>query len=124
MTRHKISTIIVSSAGAFMLSALPALAQVDLGLGYADGLGLPSTDVRTVVANVIRALMGLIGLYLVIQIMWGGFLMMTHGGSEDKRAEAVAVLKNSVIGLMIMMMSASIARFVIDAIAGAADTYL
>ncbi len=120
--RRKIE-ILVAATAAFAL-ALPASAQVDLGLGYAEGLGLPSYDVRTVVANVIRSGMGLLGIYLVIQIMWGGFLMMTHGGNEDKRAEAIGHIKNSIIGMILIMSSASIAKFVIDAIANAAGNYL
>ncbi len=115
---------IAAMLASFLAAAGTARAQVDLGLGYADGLGLPSTDIRTVVANVIRSGMGLLGIYLVIQIMWGGFLMMTHGGNEEKRAEAIGHLKNAVIGMVIIMSSASIAKFVVDAIANAAGGYL
>lgn len=115
---------IVAASVPLLLMALPAVAQVDLGFGYAENLGLPTTDVRTVVANVIRSLMGLLGIYLVIQIMWGGFLMMTHGGNEEKRAEAIATIKNSVIGMVLIMSSASIARFIVDAVANASQGYL
>ncbi len=115
---------IVSAGLAMWAFALPAMAQVDIGLGYADGLGLPTADIRTLVASIIRALMGLLGLYLVLRVIWGGFLMMTHGGSEEKRAEAIATLKNAVIGLVIIMMSASIAKFVVDAVANASQNYL
>ena len=118
---------LIAAAGtslALLLTALPAAAQVDLGFGYADGLGLPSIDIRSVVANVIRTLMGFLGLLMVIQIMWGGFLMMTTGGDEEKRAAAVATIKNSVIGLFIIMSSVSIVRFVVNALGDAAGTYL
>jgi len=119
--RTKRNLAIAAVAAWALLTALPALAAPDLGFGYAESLGLPDTDIRTVVANVIRSLMGLLGIWLVIQIMWGGFLMMTHGGNEEKRAEAVGVIRNSIIGMVIIMSSASIARFVIDAIANAAS---
>ncbi len=93
--------------------------MVDLGLNYASGMGLSSFDIRTIVASIIRDFLGLMGLYLVVQIIWGGFLMMTHGGKEDKRAEAQATIKNAVIGMIIIMTASSSTKFVIDAIAKA-----
>jgi hypothetical protein len=112
----------VSAAG--ILAAAPALAQTaDLGLEYAGAIGLPEMDIRTMVASVIRALMGFLGLLLVIQVLWGGFLYMTHGGDEEKRVAAIATIKNSVIGLFLIMSSTAIAKFVVDAVAGAAGTY-
>lgn len=123
--RKKTMIAIAASAVVLFASALPALAQpVDLGLSYGADIGLPSMDIRTVVASVVRSLMGLLGIIMVMQIMWGGFLMMTHEGNEDRKAEAVATLKNSVIGLLIIMSSASIVRFVVDALADATQTYL
>ena len=124
-TRKKAMIAVAASAVVLFASALPALAQpVDLGLGYGADIGLPSMDIRNMVASVIRSLMGLLGIILVMQIMWGGFLMMTHEGNEDRKAEAVATLKNSIIGLLIIMSSASIVRFVVDALANATQTYL
>ncbi|HTK05112.1 MAG TPA: pilin [Candidatus Eisenbacteria bacterium] len=114
-------TSVIAACLASMLLAAPVLAAPDLGFGYAESLGLPQTDIRTVVANVVRSLMGLLGIWLVLQIMWGGFLMMTHGGNEEKRTEAISVIRNSIIGMVIIMSSASIAKFVVDAIANAAS---
>lgn len=108
-----------------IILAAPALAADPyLGMEYARGMGLPSTDIRTMVANVIRAFMGLLGLILVMQIMWGGFLMMTHGGNEDRKTKAVGTLKGAVIGMILIMMSASIADFVVDAVMNATGSYL
>jgi hypothetical protein len=114
----------ILSAGIFgLLLAAPALAADPyLGLEYAGGLGLPNMDIRTMVAGVIRSLMGFLGLYLVLCIMWGGFLMMTHGGNEEKKAAAVATIKNGIIGMVIIMSSASLAKFAVDAVANAAGS--
>lgn len=107
-----------------ILAAAPALAADPyLGLEYASGIGLPNMDLRAMVVGVIRSLMGFLGLYLVLCIMWGGFLMMTHGGNEEKRAEAVATIKNGIIGMILIMSSASIAKFAVDAVANAAGSY-
>ncbi|HTM67871.1 MAG TPA: hypothetical protein VL426_01090 [Candidatus Binatia bacterium] len=115
----------IGMSAALLLLAAPVLAAPDLGFGYAQGIGLPvDIDIRGIVANLIRTLLGFLGILLVVQIMWGGFLMMTHGGNEEKRAEAVAVIRNSIIGLVIIMSSASIAKFVVDAVANASGSIM
>ena len=103
-----------------LFSAAPALAaDVYLGLEYARGIGLPDLDIRTWAASIIRSFMALLGLILVMQILWGGFLMMTHGGSEENRKKAVGTIKDAVIGMVIIMSSASAAKFVVDAVMNA-----
>lgn len=115
---------VAASAVLFLTLAAPALAADPyIGFEYANGLGLPNMDIRTMVAGIIRSLMGFLGLYLVLCIMWGGFLMMTHGGNEEKKAAATATIKNSIIGMIIIMSSASIAKFAVDAVANAAGTH-
>ena len=104
-----------------LLVASPALASDPyLGLEYARGIGLGGADVRAIAADLIRSLMGFLGLILVMQIMWGGFLMMTHGGNEERHEHAIATIKNGIIGMVLIMSSASIAKFVVDAVMNAA----
>ena len=105
--------------------ALPTLAADPyLGLEYARGMGLPSMDIRSLVVNVIRSLMGLLGLVLVMQIMWGGFLLMTHGGNEDRHHKAVATVQNGIIGMILIMSSVSIVNFVVNAVFNATGKYM
>ena len=106
-----------------MFATAPLLAHAAdpyLGLEYARGMGLPDLDIRLWLASMIRAAMGFMGLVLVMQIMWGGFLMMTHGGSEENRKAAIGTIQNAVIGMVIIMTSASAANFVVNAIVDAA----
>lgn len=103
-----------------LMLAAPALAaQPYLGMEYAGGIGLPDTDIRTLIASLIRSFMAVLGLLLVVQIMRGGFMMMTHGGSEERKATAVGTIKDAVVGMIIIMSSASAARFVVDAVMNA-----
>lgn len=111
---------IIFSMG-LLLTALPARAQVDLGLDFASGIGLPDADIRTIVTSLTRSLLGLLGILLAGQTIYGGFLMMTHGGNEEKRAEAAGVIKHGVVGFAVIMMSSSIAAFVVNAVVGAAS---
>ncbi len=77
-----------------------------------EPLGLPSTDIRTIIANIIRIALGLLGLILVVLIMYAGFLWMTAGGNEEQIGKSKAMLKNAVIGLVIILSAYSIVWFV------------
>ena len=113
--------MLAATVAAGLLAAAPAWAGVDLGMPYVETIGLPTTDIRALIAGTIRALMGVLGILLILKVMEGGFILMTHGGNEDRRAEGIATVKNAVIGLAIIMSSNSIARFAVDSILNATN---
>lgn len=82
-------------------------------------IGLPSTDIRVVVANIIRTALGLLGIVALVLILYGGFVWMTAGGDEEKISTAKKILFNSAIGLAIILSSYAIASFVISRLVGA-----
>ncbi|PIT87263.1 MAG: hypothetical protein COU31_03810 [Candidatus Magasanikbacteria bacterium CG10_big_fil_rev_8_21_14_0_10_40_10] len=99
------------SAGA--IYAQSSSSSLDLGIEQAAATGLPSTDIRIIVAKVIRAALGLLGIVAVCIIMYGGFVWMTAGGNEERVGTAKKILVNGVIGLVIILSSYSIASFVV-----------
>ena len=82
----------------------------------AGNLGQSNSDIRTTVARVIRAFMGLLGLVAVCIILLGGFKWMTAGGADEKVGEAKQLIISGVIGLVIILSAYGIANFVINAI--------
>lgn len=79
-----------------------------------EPLGLPGLDIRTIVANIIKWLLGLVGLILVVIIMYAGFLWMTAAGNEDQITQAKSTMRNAVIGLAIILSAYSIVLFVLN----------
>ncbi len=77
-------------------------------------LGLPAFDIRLIIANIIRWLLGLVGLVLVVLIMYAGYLWMTAGGNEEQITQAKGVMRNAVIGLAIILSAYSIVAFVMS----------
>lgn len=75
-------------------------------------IGLPATDIRLIVANIIRAALGLMGMVLLVLILYGGYLWMTAGGNEEQISKAKKVLLNAVIGLVIILSAYAIVLFV------------
>ncbi len=76
-----------------------------------DQSGEP-TDVRTIVVNVIKIFLTLIGIIFLVLILLAGYTWMTAQGNEDKVNEAKTRLKTGVIGLIIIIAAWSITRFV------------
>ncbi len=92
----------------------------DLGLQpVGESIGLPSTDIRLVVARIIRTALGLLGIVALVLILYGGFVWMTAGGDEEKISDAKKILLNSAIGIAIILSSYAIASFVISRLVGA-----
>ncbi|MEK9152054.1 MAG: hypothetical protein AAB692_01680 [Patescibacteria group bacterium] len=97
--------------------------MVDLGLNYATGIGLPVDDIRVMATNLIRTALGFTGLVFMLQLLQGGFLMMTHGGDEEQIAAAKSTILNGIIGVILVASSASIAKFVVSAIVNATGSF-
>jgi hypothetical protein len=121
--------IIMIMAAAFLfLSPSPALAQSSannmLWGGYEGNVqqttGLGTTDIRIVIAKIIRYLLGFLGIIAVLLIMYAGWLWMSSGGNEEKVARAKKTLINAVIGLVIIIASFGIVTFILNRLLGAA----
>ncbi|HBU27755.1 TPA: hypothetical protein DEB00_01405 [Candidatus Uhrbacteria bacterium] len=106
--------------GLVLLSAFflahPALAQTaaDLGLNDQFNPGLGTQDPRIIIANVIRVILGFLGIVAVGIIMYGGFVLMTGSDREGVVAKAQSIIVNGVVGLVIILSAFAITQFVLS----------
>ena len=100
--------------GIFLLPEI-VLAQ-DLGFEYGEAIGLPSTDPRLVIARLIQIVLGFLGILALSLIVYGGFMWMTSAGNQEKIDRAKKVLKNAIIGLIIILSSFGIVTFVLNSL--------
>lgn len=113
-----ISLMMVAFFCSLCLTAKQVQAQVAtsvIGEGVqtiAEPLGLPKTDIRMIVARIIRAALSLLGIITVVLIMYGGYVWMTAGGNEEQIGRARKILVNAVIGLLIILSAYAIVLFV------------
>lgn len=77
-----------------------------------EPLGLPATDIRLVIARIIRIALSFIGIIVLVLMMYAGFLWMTAGGNEDQIDKSKKILKNATIGLAIVLSAYAIVAFV------------
>lgn len=105
----------------FCLSvALPALTQAPaLNTGIeqvGNTINLADTDIRIIIAKIIRIFLGLLGLIALCFTIYGGYMYMTSGGNEEQVATAKKILKNMGIGLAIILSSFAIVQFILNAL--------
>lgn len=89
-------------------------AQPDLGLNFAETIGLSDQDPRLTVAKVIRVGLSLLGIIAICIILYAGWIWMTASGNEEKIDKAKKILKAGLIGLVIILASFGIASFIIS----------
>lgn len=104
-------------AGALFLLASPVLAASDL---YDDTIdkfqntssqaGYEQTDpgnaqslIFVLSGQVVALLVSLAGVVVFIFLVYGGYLWLTAGGNEDQVTKAKEIIKNSIIGLVLLM---------------------
>ncbi|MBU0671203.1 Ig-like domain-containing protein [Patescibacteria group bacterium] len=100
---------VIMGSSLFWIAA-PADAQVftdwDINLGTADPL--------SIVVAIINWGLGILALIAVIVILIGGFVWMTSNGDEEKIKKAKLILRNGVIGLVIILAAWGIAAYIIN----------
>lgn len=86
-------------------NVLPA--DVDPGVQLAVGVGL-----------IIYAFLGLIGIVFMVLMIYGGFLWMTARGNEENVEKAQRIIKEVVIGILLILAAAGITQFVLVRLGG------
>src|SRR6185436_13795788 len=104
--------------GFFAITAyvVHAQASVDLPTQFA---GFSSQNLKTTIENIVRIVLGFIGIIFFSLILYGGFVWMFSQGERDKIARAKKIIVSAVIGVLITLMSYAIASFIINSLSGA-----
>lgn len=91
-------------------------------VGNAAGINSGSTNVYQIAGNLINVVLGFLGIILLGYFLYAGFLWMTSGGSDDKAEEARTMIKNAVIGLIIIVSAFAISNFVLGSLVNVTGT--
>ena len=107
--------------GIFVLPimTLAVTSTTDFGIDDAQATGLATNDLRVTIINVIRVLLGFLGIIAVILILYGGFIYMTAAGDPAKLDKAKKILTSAAIGAVIILSAFIIASFAINVLGGA-----
>jgi len=99
----------------------PALADqtlTDSQIGLSDigtvfGGDRAKVDPRYLAATLISTILGFLAVIFLGLTVFAGFKYMTAGGNSDKTAEALKLIRNAVIGLIIVLSAFMLTRYFI-----------
>jgi hypothetical protein len=111
------ATLLVILAPAFIF--VQQAHAVDMGMNFAQNLGLADRDPREAAISLIRLIMTFLGIIAVVIILLGGFKWMTAAGNEDKVGEAKKLIGAGIIGLVIILSAFLIVNFVVNNVSNA-----
>ncbi|MBI5765658.1 hypothetical protein HZA71_00315 [Candidatus Falkowbacteria bacterium] len=101
-----LSVPVLAKAATDNTNILENLNKTGLGTGKGD-------DLKVIIGAIVKVFLGFMGIVMVILIIYSGFLWMTAAGDEKKVEKAKEILKNAVIGIIIILIAYSITAFVI-----------
>ncbi len=101
--------IVHAQAGTDTLGLQPIQNTIKLG----------NEDIRVIAGRIISVVLGLLGIIAFGLVLYGGFLIMTSAGAEDKVAAGKRVLINAVIGFVIIISAFAIVQFVLKSLSDA-----
>jgi len=108
----------------FAGAAVYAQGELNFGLQPVEqNIGLASTDIRIIIARIIRAVLGLLGVIAVVIMIYAGYTIMTAGGDEEKVVYGKKIMINGVIGLAIILSSLAIVQYVLNALGQATGMF-
>lgn len=114
----KKNTLLLGMLLLFLVLPVTIFAQSDIetllietagtdGAGYDTSIE-PETGVATLAGKIVRAFLSLTGIIFVVYTIYGGFLWLTSGGNEERITKAKSILRNGIIGLIVIFSAAAI----------------
>lgn len=87
-------------------------------VGGNAGLGTPQ-PLTTIAGRIINVALGFLGVVLLAYLLYAGFLWMTSGGESTKADQAKTMIRNAIIGLIIIVAAFAISNFVLTSLVNA-----
>jgi Type IV secretion system pilin len=78
--------------------------------------GYQTSSIELILGNVITGFLGLLGVIFLILMLYGGYMWLIARGNEEKVNTAKDTIKNSIIGLIIVVASYAISYYVLTAV--------
>lgn len=115
MRTRSILPIILTACAAVLVRAVPVYAAgLDLGIfEISDIVNLPEGDPREIAVKLVNVALEFVGILMLVMVLWGGVLFLFSGGKKENMDRAGRVIKNAIIGLIIIFCSWAIVKFVI-----------
>jgi cytochrome b len=103
---------------ALMVGAVVALDSMPVAsalLTQQDNILGTEGDLRALVLRVINYFLAFLGLVCVILLIYAGVLYITAAGNDENITKAKGIMKNTMIGVIIILLAFAVVNFVLGA---------
>lgn len=123
--------ILSVSVSIFLFVTIPALAQnsaaeqIQEGLkatGEESGAGYSTIPIEELIGQLIQVILGIVGVLFLVLTVYAGFLWMTAAGEGKRVQTAKDILRNSLIGLVVIIAAYALTTFIVDALVKASGS--
>ncbi len=80
------------------------------------------TNLIVIIANLIRIFLGLLGMIAVLLMLYAGYLWMTAAGNPEQVQKAQRIIKQTTVGIIIILSAFAIVTFVLGIFGGGTTT--
>ncbi|HTK60002.1 MAG TPA: pilin [Candidatus Baltobacteraceae bacterium] len=96
--------------------AVPAHAQTSTNQGRTVVLTNPlgTANVPTLIGNILKAAIGIVGALALLIFVYGGFLWLTSAGEAGKVEKGKEAMKWAIVGLAVVFSSYALVSFVLS----------
>ncbi len=124
--QFRVSLVLASVLMFFVLVVSPAQAEEQAGGLSAIKKGVDSTaqgaqlkagegvTLETAVGSIINSALGLVGMVLFGYLLYGGYKYMTAAGDSAAVTKALGIIRNAIIGIVIISMSYLATSFILE----------
>lgn len=84
------------------------------GAGYNTDPELAQTGLAEIVGSMAGVFISLMGVIFMAYVIYGGFLWMTAGGNEDSVSKAKKIIRDGVIGIIVVLAAGGIYLLVVN----------
>jgi amino acid permease len=113
MNKKIILFLLVAS---FAALAAPALAQQNPAPELF--VSFRSNDFNTVMVAIVKMILGIIGIFSILYLVWGGFQYLTSGANSDLAKQGAKTVRSAITGLIIAILSYIIVTVVVNSLFG------
>jgi len=123
LSKNKITVLFILLSAVIFLVPQFVGAQDVYGVNDFVNVNLGTRDLRETLANIVNIVLGFLGILVTLLLLYGGFVWMTSQGDERRIETAKKIIINAVIGLVIVLASYAIARFVLFGFSGSGGIF-
>lgn len=125
MLLHKVKTNIPAIIGfltifspfevlAYNFSEHSGIEDTAEGSGHKYTMFNSADSINAGIATIINTILSFVGILLLVLLVYAGIMWMTAGGNEEQVTKAKGIIKNSLIGLLVVAFAYAVSWFVVN----------